>query len=103
MDHLKNTHKKEKIKETGYSQSIYQKKLDKACFQQDITNGYFKDLTGRTSSDKILCNKAFDIANDPKYDEYQSCLASMVSNFFNKKYALLVNKIASVVLLIMKT
>ena len=38
----------------------------------------FKDLARRTTSDKVLRNKAFNIAKNPKYDEYQSGLASMV-------------------------
>ena len=28
----------------------------------------FKDLTGRTASDKILRDKTFNIATNPKYD-----------------------------------
>ena len=32
--------------------------------------GNFKDLTRRTASDKVLCDKAFNIAKNPKYDEY---------------------------------
>ena len=37
--------------------------------------------------DKILRNRAFNIAKDPKYDGYQRGLASMVYNFFVKKSA----------------
>ena len=44
-----------------------------------------KDLTKRTGADKILKNKAFDIAKDPKYDGYQRGLASMVYKFFDSK------------------
>ena len=44
--------------------------------------GYFKDLTRRTASDKILRDKAFNIAKNPKYDGYQRGLASMVYKFF---------------------
>ena len=40
--------------------------------------GNSKDLTRRTASDKILCDKAFNIAKSPKYDKYQSGLASKV-------------------------
>ena len=40
--------------------------------------GDFKDLTRRTASDKVLHDKAFNIAKNPKYDEYQHRLASMV-------------------------
>ena len=46
----------------------------------------FKDLK-RTASDKILRDKAFNIAQNPKYDGYQRGLASMVYKFFNKKSA----------------
>ena len=45
----------------------------------------FKDLTRRTASDKILCYKAFNIAKNPKYDEYQRSLASMTYKIFDKK------------------
>ena len=45
--------------------------------------GDFKDLTRRTASDKILRDKAFNIAKNWKYDGYQSGLASMVYNFFD--------------------
>ena len=31
----------------------------------------FKDLAKRTAADKVLRNKAFNIAKDPKYDAYQ--------------------------------
>ena len=44
----------------------------------------FKDLNRRTAADKVLRDKAFGIAKNPKYDKYQHELASMVNNFFNK-------------------
>ena len=47
--------------------------------------GDFKDLTRRTASDKVLRDKAFNIAKNPKYDGYQRGLASMVYKFFDKK------------------
>ena len=47
--------------------------------------GEFKDLPRRTTSDKVLCDKAFDFAKYPKYDGFQRGLASMVYKFFNKK------------------
>ena len=40
--------------------------------------GDFKDLTRRTASDKILCDKAFNIAKNQGYDGYRQGLASMV-------------------------
>ena len=59
--------------------------VDKACFQHDKAYGDFKDLTRRTASDKILRDKTFNIAKNPKYDGYQRGLASMVYKFFDKK------------------
>ena len=47
--------------------------------------GDFKDLAKRTAADKVLRDKAFNIAKDPKYDGYQRGLASMVYKFFDKK------------------
>ena len=49
--------------------------------------GYFKDLNRRTIADKVLCEKGFNIAKNPKYDGYQRGLASMVYNFFDKKFS----------------
>ena len=45
----------------------------------------FKDLVRRTDSDKMLMDKAFNIAKNPKYDGYQRGLPSMVYKFFDKK------------------
>ena len=47
--------------------------------------GDFKDLTRRTACDKILRDKAFNIAKTPKCDDYEGGLASMVYKFFDKK------------------
>ena len=47
--------------------------------------GKTKDLAKRTQSDKVLKNKVFKIASDPKHDGYQRGLASMVYKFFDKK------------------
>ena len=47
--------------------------------------GDFKDLNRRTAADKVLREKAFDIAKDPKYDGRQRGLASMVFKFFDKQ------------------
>ena len=40
-----------------------------------------------TAADKVLRDKAFNIAKDPKYDGHQRGLASMVYKFFDKKTA----------------
>ena len=40
----KNKEKIQKLKQTRYSQYIYQNELDKTCFQHDMAYGCFKDL-----------------------------------------------------------
>ena len=44
--------------------------------------GDYTDLNTRTATDKVLCDKRFNIAKNPKCDGYQRGLASMVYNFF---------------------
>ena len=75
----------QKLKETGDTNYLYKNELDKTCFVQDAAYSDSKDLTKRTVTDKILKNKAFDIAKDPKYDGYQRGLPSMVYEFFDSK------------------
>ena len=57
--------------------------------------GDFKDLARRTASDKVLRDKAFNIAKNPKYDGYERGLASMVYKFFDKslKVVVLITKL----------
>ena len=64
-DHLLSINKEFKFKETGNTRYIYKNELDKACFAHDATYSDSKDLTKRTAADKILKNKAFNIAKDP--------------------------------------
>ena len=82
------TRHKERIKEfkrTGDTHYIYRNELDQACFQHDSAYADHKDLINETEVDKVLRDKAYDIASNPKYDGYQRGLASMVYKFFNKK------------------
>ena len=58
-----------------------------------------KDLTGRRGSDKIVSDKAFNIAKNLKYNGYQCGLASMV---YNGQW-LLVDNLPLKVVLQMKT
>ena len=58
--------------------------MDKPCFQHDMAYRDFKDLERRTQPDKVLKEKAFEIASNPKYDGYQRGLASMVYKFLTK-------------------
>ena len=81
----KHKQRTQKFKGTGATNYIYKNELDKACFAPDAAYSDSKDLIKRTVADKILKNKAFHIAKDPKYDGYQRGLASMVYKFFDKK------------------
>ena len=49
--------------------------------------GSYKDLAKRTESDRLLRDKPFEIASNPKYDGDQCRLASMIYKFFDKKSA----------------
>ena len=90
----KNKERTQKFKEIGDTSHLYKNELDKACFQHDMPYGDFKDLARRTASDKVLRDKAFNIAKNIKYDGYQRSLASIVYNILIKK--------PQVVVLIMK-
>ena len=82
------TRHKERIKEfkrTGDTRYIYRNELDKACFQHNSAYADHKDLINRTEADKVLRDKAYDIASNPEYDGYQRGLAGMVYKFFDKK------------------
>ena len=81
----KNKQRIQKLMQTGDTNYIFRNDLDKACFQHDMTYSKYKDLEKRTQSDKILRDKAFEIANNLKYDVYQGGLASMVYKFFDTK------------------
>ena len=82
LQKIKKEFKNLKKQDTSY---MYKNELDKACFQHDMAYGNFNDLKRRTASDKVLRDKAFDIAKNPKYDGYQRGLAYMVYKFFDKK------------------
>ena len=47
--------------------------------------GAFKDLNRRAAADKVLHDKEFDIAKNPKDDGYHRGLATMIYKFFDKK------------------
>ena len=81
----KNKERVQKFMQTGNTDFIYKNGLGKASFQHDMAYGKSQDLVRRTQLDKVLRDKAFKIASDPKYDGYQRGLASMVYNFFDKK------------------
>ena len=60
------TKHKERIKkfnQTGDTPYIYRNDLDKASFQYDSACADNKDIINRTRADKVLRDKAYDIAS----------------------------------------
>ena len=47
----------------------------------------YGDLPRRTAADKVLCDKAFNIAKNLEQDEYQRGIVSMVYKLIDKKTA----------------
>ena len=83
------TRHKERIKEfkrTGDTHYIYRNELDKACFQHYSAYADHKYLINRTEADKVLRDKAYDIAINPKYDGYQRGLADELHKPIIKKF-----------------
>ena len=81
--HKKRTQKFMQARDTNY---IYNNELDKACFAHGATYSDSKNLTKKNRCrDKVLRDKAFNIAKYPKYDGCQRGLPSMVYKFFDKK------------------
>ena len=62
----KNKERTEKFMQIGNTNYIYKNELDKACFQHNMAYAKTNDLVKRTQSDKVLKDKSFKIASDPK-------------------------------------
>ena len=88
----KNKERIKKLKETADTSYIYKNELDKLVLNMIWLMGILNILKRRTFSDKVLRDKAFNIAKNPKYDGYQRGLASMV---FDKKSTSLPDKSVS--------
>ena len=88
----KNKERIQKFKETGDWRYSYQSQLDKACFQHNMAYGDFKDLNRTTVANKVLDNKAFNIAKDQKCSGNQPKPSAMVYKFFDKKVLVVVLK-----------
>ena len=91
----KNKERIKKLKETADTSYIYKNELDKLVLNMIWLMGILNILKRRTFSDKVLRDKAFNIAKNPKYDGYQRGLASMVYKFFDKKSTSLTDKSVS--------
>ena len=75
----------QKFTETGNLKHLYRNELDKVCFPHDVASSDSKDLAKRSTSDKILKDRADESARSPKFDGYQSTLVSTANNFFDRK------------------
>ena len=75
----------QKFRETGRLRHLYRNELEKVCFVHDAAYSESKDLAKRTISEKILKDRAYEIARNRGYDGYQSALASMMYKFLDKK------------------
>ena len=73
------------MRETGNLKHLYRNELDKACFAHDAAHSDSKDLAKRTIRDKILKDRAYEIARNLNYDVHQRPLASTVYKIFDKK------------------
>ena len=94
MDHLQKAKKKyTNLKKQEIYDIFYLNEQDKTFLQHDVAYGDFTDLTRRIDFDKILWDKACNAAENPKHDEYQRKLASMVYKFLIKKLLVEVLKI----------
>ena len=58
--------------------------LDKTCFQHDLAHGGFKYLNRRTFTDKVLRDKAFNIAQDQNMIDINVDLLQWFINFLMK-------------------
>ena len=77
----KNCERIQKFRKTSNLNHIYENELDKACFAQDAAYSDSKDLAKTTISDKILKDRAYQIAINPKYDGYQRGFAMLGVGF----------------------
>ena len=62
----------QKFRETGHLKHLYKNELDKACFAHDAAYCDSNYLAKRTLSDKILKDRAYEIAKNPIYDGYRA-------------------------------
>ena len=82
------TENRERIKkftENGNLKHLYRNELDKTYFAHDAPYSDGKDLEKRTISDKILKDRAYEIARNRKYHRYQRAIGSMFFKLFDKK------------------
>ena len=58
----------EKFRETSNLKHLYRSELDKACFAHDVAYSGSKNLANSTNLDKILKDRAYEIARYRNYN-----------------------------------
>ena len=81
----------QKFRAIGNSKHLYKDELNNVFFAHDEACSDRKDLAKRTISDKILKDRALEIARNRGYDGYKRALASVVYKIFDKKTGARVN------------
>ena len=84
----KHREKIQKLRETGNLKHLHRNELNKACFAHDTGYSDSKDLAKGAISNKILKDRAYEIARNCRYNGHQKALASMVYIFFDNKIRL---------------
>ena len=79
----KNCERIHKFRETGNVKHLYRNELGEAWFAHDAA--YSDSKAKRSISDKILKDRAYEIARNREYNSYQKALASLICKFFDKK------------------
>ena len=71
VDHHETKHHEriQKFSERDNLKHLYRNELGKACFAHDAAYFDSKDLSNRTISDKILKDRAYEIAKNCKHDD----------------------------------
>ena len=84
LDHLLNIMKEFKNLEKQVIQNIYTE-TNYSTLVLFILLHILVDLARRTISDKILNDRAYEIARNCNFDGYERALESMIYKFFDKK------------------
>ena len=78
-------HEIHKFRETCNLKHLYRNELEQACFAHDTAYSDSKDLGKRTISDKVLQDRAFEIARNRNYDGHQRELGVCSIRFLIRK------------------
>ena len=80
-----NVERIQKFWQAGNLKHLYRSELDEACLAHDAIYSDSDDLAKTAISEKILKDRAYEIAKNSGYDELQRALAIMVNQLFRKK------------------